>query len=249
MVTVFFDAMPCVTPGAFEIAVSRVVRKAWATLDSGRCPKPTSAKGVATRMNRPASSAPAAVRNREPILAVLRDYLPLSALVLEIASGTGEHAVWFSSALSALTWQPTDHDQAALRSIAAWRDMAGSPNLLPPLRLDASADTWPVAQADAVVAINMVHIAPWNATQGLIAGAARVLTPGGFLFLYGPFREGGVHTTASNAAFDAELRARDPSWGVRDLDEITALASQHGFKAPERIAMPANNLSVVFRRC
>jgi SAM-dependent methyltransferase len=199
-------------------------------------------------MNRPASSAPAAARNREPILGVLRDYLPLSALVLEIASGTGEHAVWFSSALSALTWQPTDLDPAALRSIAAWRDMAGPPNLLPPLWLDASADTWPVARADAVVAINMVHIAPWNVTKGLIAGAARVLTSGGLLFLYGPFREGDVHTVPSNAAFDAELRARNPSWGVRDLDEITALAGQHGFKAPERIAMPANNLSVVFRR-
>jgi hypothetical protein len=156
--------------------------------------------------------------------------------------------VWFSSALSALTWQPTDLDPAALRSIAAWRDMAGPPNLLPPLWLDASADTWPVARADAVVAINMVHIAPWNVTKGLIAGAARVLTSGGLLFLYGPFREGDVHTVPSNAAFDAELRARNPSWGVRDLDEITALAGQHGFKAPERIAMPANNLSVVFRR-
>jgi SAM-dependent methyltransferase len=199
-------------------------------------------------MNRPAISAPAAARNREPILGVLRDFLPRPALVLEIASGTGEHAVWFSSALSALTWQPTDHDPEALKSIAAWRDMAGPPNLLPPLWLDASAEIWPVAQADAVVAINMVHIAPWNATQGLVAGAARVLTSGGLLFLYGPFREGGVHTARSNAAFDAELRARDPSWGIRDLDEIAELASQHGFKAPERIAMPANNLSVVFRR-
>ena len=207
-----------------------------------------SSKGVATRMQRAARSAPAAARNREPILRVLRDVLPRPARVLEIASGTGEHAVWFSSALPELTWQPTDHDPDALQSIAAWRDMAGPPNLLPPLRLDAAADTWPVAQADAVIAINMVHIAPWSVTQGLIAGAARVLTQGGLLFLYGPFREGGVHTAASNAAFDADLRARDPSWGIRDLDEIAALASQHGFTAPERIAMPANNLSVVFRR-
>jgi SAM-dependent methyltransferase len=199
-------------------------------------------------MTRPATSPPAVARNREPILGVLRDCLPRSALVLEIASGTGEHAVWFSSALSALTWQPTDHDPEALKSIAAWRDMAGSPNLLPPLWLDASAEIWPVAQADAVVAINMVHIAPWNATQGLVAGAARVLTSGGLLFLYGPFREEGVHTALSNAAFDADLRTRNPSWGIRDLDEIAELASKHGFKAPERIAMPANNLSVVFRR-
>jgi SAM-dependent methyltransferase len=199
-------------------------------------------------MQRAAKSAPAAARNREPILRVLRDYLLRPALVLEIASGTGEHAVWFSTALPELTWQPTDHDPEALSSIAAWRDMAGPPNLLPPLLLDASADTWPVAQADVVVAINMVHIAPWTATQGLIPGAARVLTQGGLLFLYGPFREGGEHTAASNAAFDADLRARDPSWGIRDLDEITALASRHGLMGPERIAMPANNLIVVFRR-
>jgi SAM-dependent methyltransferase len=199
-------------------------------------------------MQQAARSAPAAARNREPILRVLRDTLPRPALVLEIASGTGEHAVWFSSALPELTWQPTDHDPDALRSIAAWRDRAGPPNMLPPLWLDAAADTWPVAQADAVVAINMVHIAPWIATQGLMAGAARVLTQGGLLFLYGPFREGGEHTAPGNAAFDADLRGRDPSWGIRDLDEITALASQHGLTGPERIAMPANNLSVVFRR-
>ena len=199
-------------------------------------------------MHQAARAAPAAARNRAPILRVLRDTIPRPALVLEIASGTGEHAVWFSGALSELTWQPTDHDPDALTSIAAWRDKAGPPNLLPPLPLDAAADTWPVAQADAVVAINLVHIAPWSVTQGLIAGAARVLTQGGLLFLYGPFREGGVHTGAGNAAFDADLRARDPSWGIRDLDDITALADQHGFKPPERLAMPANNLSVVFRR-
>ena len=199
-------------------------------------------------MTSAARSAPAAARNCEPILLVLRDYLPRPARVLEIASGTGEHAVWFSGALPELTWQPTDRDPEALRSIAAWRDSTGRPNLLPPLRLDAAADIWPVAQADAVVAINMIHIAPWAATQGLVAGAAQVLTPGGLLYIYGPFREGGVHTGAGNAAFDADLRARDPSWGIRDLDEVAALASQHGFMALERIAMPANNLSVVFRR-
>jgi SAM-dependent methyltransferase len=195
-----------------------------------------------------ARSAPAAARNREPILLVLRDCLPRPALVLEIASGSGEHAVWFSSALPELTWQPTDHDPESLSSIAAWRDRAGSRNLLPPLWLDAAADTWPVAHADAVVAINLIHIAPWTATKGLIEGAARILTQGGPLVLYGPFREAGVHTAASNAAFDAALRARDPSWGIRDLEEITEVASQHGLIGPERIAMPANNLSVVFRR-
>jgi SAM-dependent methyltransferase len=199
-------------------------------------------------MNPAAQSAPAAARNREPILRVLRDYLPPSGLVLEIASGTGEHAAWYSSALPSLTWQPTDRDPEALESIAAWRDLTNTLNLLPPLLLDASAATWPVSQADVVVAINMVHISPWTATQGLIAGAARVLNPGGLLFLYGPFREGGVHTGAGNAAFDADLRARDPSWGIRDLDEITALAGRQGLTGPERIAMPANNLSVVFRQ-
>jgi hypothetical protein len=199
-------------------------------------------------MSQVARTAPAAARNREPILRVLRDLLPLSALVLEIASGTGEHAVWFSSALPAVTWQPTDQDPEALNSIAAWRDATGLPNLLPPLPLDAAAETWPVIQADAVVAINMIHVAPWIATQGLIAGAARVLNSGGLLFLYGPFRERGVHTGATNAAFDADLQARNPAWGIRDLDEIAALASKNGFGTPERVAMPANNLSVVFRR-
>jgi SAM-dependent methyltransferase len=199
-------------------------------------------------MQQAARSAPAAARNREPILRVLRDTLPPLGRVLEIASGTGEHAVWFSRAFPDMTWQPTDHDPEALRSIAAWRDMKGPPNLLPPLSLDAAAQIWPVTNADAVVVINMIHIAPWSATQGLIAGASRILNPGGLLFFYGPFREGGVHTTASNAAFDADLQARDPSWGIRDLDEIKALASQHGIPMSERIAMPANNLSVVFRR-
>jgi SAM-dependent methyltransferase len=187
-------------------------------------------------------------RNRDPILRVLRDRLPPSALVLEIASGTGEHAVWFSNALPEVTWRPTDMEPEALESIAAWRDLADLPNLLPPLQLDASAEAWPVARANAVVAINMVHIAPWSASQGLIAGAARVLPADGLLFLYGPFSEGGLHTAAGNAAFDADLRARNPSWGVRDLDDITALAVQHGLTVPECILMPANNLGVIFRR-
>ena len=199
-------------------------------------------------MNTAARSAPAAGRNREPILGVLRDILPQPGLVLEIASGTGEHALWFSQVLPGLTWQPTDRDAEALSSIAAWRDRTGLPNLRPPLWLDATSDTWPIARADAVVAINMIHIAPWTATVGLLAGAGRILTQGGLLFLYGPFREAGVHTADSNARFDADLQARDPSWGIRDLDEITALANLQGLMAPERFPMPANNLSVVFRR-
>lgn len=199
-------------------------------------------------MNHAGRSAPAAARNREPIQRVLRAILPTPGLVLEIASGTGEHAVWFSRALPGVTWQSTDRDPEALESIAAWRDAARLPNLLPPMELDASAEIWPVTNADAVVAINLVHISPWAATKGLIAGAARVLGADGLLYLYGPFRERGAHTGAGNAAFDADLRARDPSWGVRDLDEIAALASRHGLTSMERIEMPANNLSVVFRR-
>jgi SAM-dependent methyltransferase len=199
-------------------------------------------------MNQAAKTAPAVARNREPILRVLREILPPSPLVLEIASGTGEHAVWFSRALPAVTWQPTDQDPEALKSIAAWREMSGSPNLLPPKPLDAAAKAWPIARADAVISINLVHIAPWVATEGLIAGAARVLSPGGLLLFYGPFREAGQHTGAGNAAFDADLRSQNPAWGIRNLDDITALARRHGFDPPERIAMPANNLSVVFHR-
>jgi SAM-dependent methyltransferase len=195
-----------------------------------------------------AKSAPAAGRNREPILSVLRDILPRTGLVLEIASGTGEHAVWFGGALPGLTWQPTDRDPEALGSIAAWRETAGTTNVLPPLVLDAASDNWPVERADAVVSINMIHIAPWRAAQGLIAGAARVLSADGLLFLYGPFRENGAHTSPGNTAFDKDLRARDPSWGIRDLEDVAALAERFGFKALERIAMPANNLSLVFRR-
>ena len=199
-------------------------------------------------MTQAARTAPAAGRNREPILRVLRDCLPPSALVLEIGSGTGGHAVWFSSALPTLTWQPTDQDPEALQSIAAWRESSGLANLLPPLLLDASAEAWPVVTADVVVAINVIHIAPWTTTLGLIAGAARVLTPGGLLFLYGPFCERGGHTAASNAAFDADLRARNPSWGIRNLEQIAEIASQHGIEAVKRIEMPANNRSVVFRQ-
>jgi len=196
----------------------------------------------------PPRSAPAAARNRAPILDVLRANLPRPGTVLEIASGTGEHAVWFSAALADVTWQPTDRDAEALATIEAWRQAEGGPNLLPPLALDAASDNWPVDRADAVVSINMIHISPWAATSGLMAGAGRVLPPGGLLFLYGPFKLGGTHTAPSNAAFDADLRARDPSWGIRDADEVTALADKQGLQATQRIAMPANNFSLLFRR-
>jgi cyclopropane fatty-acyl-phospholipid synthase-like methyltransferase len=195
-----------------------------------------------------ALTAPAVARNRDPILAVLRDVLPTAGTVLEIASGTGEHAVHFAAALPHLTWQPTDPDRQSRRSIAAHAAQAGLANLLSPLELDASAPIWPVTRADAVLSINMIHIAPWHAAQGLMAGAARVLPAGAPLCLYGPFRERGQHTAPSNAAFDESLKARDPQWGVRDLDEVTALAGEHGFSLRRAVAMPANNLSVIFRR-
>lgn len=195
-----------------------------------------------------ARTAPSVERNREPILAVLRDRLPPTATVLEIASGTGEHAVFFASAMPDVTWQPTDRDAEALASIEAWRIQAGPTNLLAPLLLDASAlDAWPEVMPDAVVAINMVHISPWDATEGLMAGAARALQPGGWLFLYGPFREDGVHT-GGNAAFDADLRARNPAWGVRDLSAVVDAAARHGLTLEDRIEMPANNRILVFAR-
>lgn len=195
-----------------------------------------------------ALSSPSVARNREPILAVLRRILPQAGTVLEIASGTGEHAVFFAAALPHLTWQPTDRDERALRSIATHRATSGLTNLLAPLALDAAAPEWPVGQADAIVAINMVHISPWQATQGLMAGAGRLLPPGGVLYLYGAYKENGAHTAPSNAAFDEDLRRRNPEWGVRDLEEVARLAEAHGLTLSERIAMPANNLSLVFRR-
>jgi SAM-dependent methyltransferase len=194
-----------------------------------------------------ALTSPAVARNRDPILAVLRRVLPAQGTVLEIASGSGEHAVHFAAGLQHLTWQPTDPDTDSLASSAAHRASAQLPNLLPPLVLDACAPSWPVTRADAVVAINMIHIAPWSAAEGLMAGAARLLAPGGVLYLYGPFKENGRHTAPSNAAFDASLRARDPQWGVRDLDTVAALASEHRLALAERVAMPANNLSLVFQ--
>jgi SAM-dependent methyltransferase len=192
--------------------------------------------------------APATARNREPILRVLAPLLADGSLVLEVASGTGQHAVYFATGLPRVTWQPTDGDPENLASIEAWRAEAASPNLRAPLLLDAASDTWPIDRADAVVCINMIHIAPWAACEGLIRGAARVLAPGGFLFLYGPYRVAGVLAPESNVAFDASLRGRNPAWGVRELDDVTALAASHGLVRDAVTSMPANNLSVVFRR-
>ena len=192
--------------------------------------------------------APAAERNREPILAILRTILPERGTVLEVASGSGEHAIHFARALPALSWQPSDPDPGALESIRAWAEMARLPNLRPPLLLDAAAPDWPIAEADAILCINMVHISPWEATVGLIAGSARRLGAGAPLYLYGPYRRAGVPTAPSNEAFDASLKARDPRWGLRDLESVTALAEARGFTVERVVDMPANNLSVVLRR-
>jgi len=196
-----------------------------------------------------ARASPSTARNRDAILEVLRTRLPASGLVLEVAAGAGEHAVHFAAALPALQYQPTDADPGALDSIAAWREHAGLGNLLCPLVLDASQpDTWPVERVDAVLAINMIHISPWTATVGLMAGAARVLPAGGGLFLYGPFVEGDTPTAPSNLEFDQSLRRRNLEWGVRHLDHLVALAATLGLGLSERLTMPANNLLLVFRK-
>jgi len=192
--------------------------------------------------------APATLRNRDAIAAVLADWLPETGTVLEVASGSGEHVVHFAAAFPHLDWQPSDPDPAGLTSIAAYRAEAGLANIAPPRALDASAPEWPIDRADAVVCINMVHISPWEATLGLFAGAARLLAAGAPLILYGPYIEPDVPTAASNLAFDASLRARDPAWGLRDTDVVTDAATAAGFAFAERRAMPANNLTLLFRR-
>jgi hypothetical protein len=196
----------------------------------------------------PRRYAPAAKRNRAPILAVLARILPPAGTVLEIASGTGEHVVHFAAALPALRWQPSDPDESARASIAAWRRTAGLGNIAEPAALDAAAPHWPLDEAAAVLAINMIHIAPWAAACGLVAGAARLLPPGAPLYLYGPFRRDGVVFADSNRAFDESLRARDPAWGVRRLEAVAEIAAEAGFMLSEIVEMPAQNLSVIFRR-
>jgi len=192
--------------------------------------------------------APATDRNREPILAVLRRVLPPSGTVLEIASGTGQHAVYFAAALPGVTWQPSDPEAAARDSVAAWTAHTGLANVLPPLDLDVRREPWGIDRADAIVCINMVHISPWAATEALFAGAGRLLGPGGVLYLYGPYRRDGAHTAPSNAAFDAQLRATDPGWGVRDMEAVIALGAAQGLSCEAPVPMPANNFSLVFRR-
>ena len=190
--------------------------------------------------------APATLRNRAAIATMLGEMLPASGRVLEVASGSGEHCAYFAEHFPRLEWHPSDPDPDALASIAAW--CAGLANVRPPVALDAAAATWPVGHADAILCINMVHISPWAATLGLMAGAGRLLPPGAPLILYGPYREAGVPTAPSNEEFDQSLRARDSEWGLRLLDEVIAAAAAQGLVFERRVAMPANNLIVAFRR-
>lgn len=192
--------------------------------------------------------APATARNREPILAVLRRVLPARGLVLEIAAGTGEHAAFFSSAFPSLRWQATDADPAALEAIAAWHRQTGNDNFLVPLALNVRDWPWPVPGADAIFNANMIHISPWEACLGLVAGAGRVLASGGLLILYGPYKVGGEHTAPSNAQFDQSLKGRDPRWGIRDLEKVTEVAAAEGLTLEEVVAMPANNQILLLRR-
>lgn len=192
--------------------------------------------------------APATVRNRDAIAAVLRDVLPAHGTVLEIASGSGEHIVHFARTFPDLVWQPSDHDALGLASIAAWSAEAGCSNILPPVQIDASAPQWPLSSVAALLCINMVHIAPWAAAEGLFAGAGRLLPSGAPLILYGPFLEADVPTAPGNIDFDASLKARDPAWGLRDVAALDALATAAGLARAGRISMPANNLTLIWRR-
>lgn len=191
---------------------------------------------------------PATQRNRDAILEVLRGVLPPSGLVLEIASGSGEHIVHFANALPGMTFQPSDPEDAARLSIAAWTAETGLSNIRPPLAIDVRREPWPIAQADAMLCINMIHISPWEATQALMRNAGRILSKGAPLYLYGAYRQKDVVTADSNEAFDADLKSRNPQWGLRQLDDVAALAREAGFSGPAVTPMPANNLSVVFRR-
>jgi len=201
----------------------------------------------------PRLSSPAARRNRDPILAVLRRVLPAEGAVLEVASGSGEHAVWLAAHLPGLVFQPSDPEPASRASISAWIAREALPNVRAPVALDATDEDWALpaeiaARLVAVLCINMAHVAPWQATLGLLRGAGRLLRSGGVLYLYGPYKREGRHIAPSNAAFDASLRARDPESGVRDLEDVVAAAGRAGLTLASVEEMPANNLSIIFRK-
>lgn len=193
-------------------------------------------------------SAPAAGRNREPIAEVLGEWLPASGLVLELASGTGEHAIFFAGRFPDLEWQPSDVHPHAIQSIAAWGASAGLPNLRPPVMLDAASPDWPIERAAALLSINMVHISPWSSALGLLDGAARVLQQGAPLILYGPWFSDDIVPAPGNLEFDSDLRRRDSQWGIRKVQDFTAAAMERDFSLVETRAMPANNLMLLFRR-
>jgi hypothetical protein len=197
----------------------------------------------------PRRSAPAALRNREPISEVLRSWLPAGGKVLEIASGSGEHVVYFAELFEALDWQPSDIHPDALRSIEAWREASGLQNVRPALVIDAASAKWPIDRANAILSINMVHISPWASALGLLDGAVRLLEPGAPLILYGPWLKAGYPTAVSNLDFDRDLRQRNPEWGLRKVEEFAAEADQRGLQLIETRPMPANNLMLLFRRC
>ena len=193
-------------------------------------------------------SAPAASRNVEPIGEVLAEWLPATGTLLEIASGTGEHAVAYAAQFPGILWQPSDCDDAPLASIAAWRSAADLPNLAPPLRIDVRESAWGIEHVDAIVAFNMVHISPWESSLGLLDGAAQLLTPGGLLILYGPWIQHDVETAPSNLMFDEDLKARDPQWGLRRVADFSREAEARGLFLEERRTMPANNIMLRFVR-
>lgn len=192
--------------------------------------------------------APATERNRNAIIAVLERVLPNSGTVLEIASGTGEHVVAFARAFPSVVWQPSDPDPSALASIEAWRAEVALPNLNAAVHIDAAADTWSVAKADAILCINMIHISPWIAAMGLFAGAARTLDTGGILLLYGPYLRAGIETAPSNMAFNRSLRERNPEWGLRSVETVVAQAAKQALALEDITEMPANNLTLIFRK-
>ncbi len=193
-------------------------------------------------------SAPAALRNREPIALVLSEWLPQSGLVLEIASGTGEHIVHFAERFPALDWQPSDIHPDALTSIEGWRQDAQLPNVRPPIEIDAASAEWPIGRADALISINMVHISPWRSALGLLDGAARLLAPGAPLILYGPWLEEDVPPAPSNLDFDSDLRLRDPQWGLRKVEDFAAAGEERSLSLVETRHMPANNMMLLLRR-
>lgn len=209
---------------------------------------PAGGDGRPSTFVQPLPFSDACERNKGPILEVLRQHLPSAGLVLEIASGSGQHIAHFARALPTLTWQPSDPDPEARESIRAWIAEAQLPGVLPPLDLDVRSPSWPLAACDAMVCINMIHISPWSATEALFDRAACVLCGTGMVYLYGPYRVNGKHTAPSNEAFDAMLRRQNPAWGVRDLEQVTQTARRAGFELTGATPMPANNLSVVFHK-